>query len=96
MSRAGLIRLSADLPRVWFEQVASERAVVRYRRGQPVRSFERIPGRRAEALDCLVYALAARQVVHPDWEVRRFELAQLQPAPSRRAPVLQSSWMKRD
>jgi phage terminase large subunit GpA-like protein len=35
--------------------------MVRYWRGQPVRHFERISGRaRAEALDCLVYAFAAR------------------------------------
>lgn len=75
MSRGSSIRFSAELPRVWYEQVASERAVVRYRRGQPVRSFERIPGRRAEGLDCLVYALAARQMVNPNWEVRRAEVA---------------------
>jgi phage terminase large subunit GpA-like protein len=49
---------------VYFEQLASERRVVRYKRGQPIRRFERISGRaRAEALDCLVYAFAARAVV---------------------------------
>jgi phage terminase large subunit GpA-like protein len=95
LSRGGTVRLSADLPRVWHEQVASERAVIRYTRGQPVRSFERIPGRRAEALDCVVYAFAARQIINPDWERRRAELA-LQNAPVRtNSPVLQSSWMKR-
>lgn len=95
LSRGGSIRLSGDLPRVWHEQVASERAVVRYSRGQPVRSFERIPGRRAEALDCLVYALAARQIIRPDWDTRRQELA-TPDAPRRKAgPVLKSSWMKR-
>ena len=95
LSRGEAIRLSADLPPVWFEQVASERAVVRYRRGQPVRSFERIPGRRAEALDCLVYAMAARQIINPDWSARRAELAQDAPPPVRKAPVLASSWMQR-
>lgn len=95
LTRGGTIRLSADLPRVWHEQVASERAVLRYRRGQPVRSFERIPGRRAEALDCLVYALAARQLINPNWGERRDQLAQ-EAAPVRRAgPVLKSSWMGR-
>lgn len=95
LSRGGSVRLSGDLPRVWHEQVASERAVIRYTRGQPVRAFERIPGRRAEALDCVVYAFAARQIINPDWERRRAELA-LQNAPTRaKAPVLQSSWMKR-
>lgn len=95
LSRRGLIRLSAELPRVWHEQVASERSVLRYRRGQPVRSFERIPGRRAEALDCLVYATAARALFAPDWSRRRDELAQAIPASTRPSPVLQSNWMKR-
>lgn len=72
--RPGSIRFSADLPPVWFEQLASERLVVRYSRGQPQRRFERIPGRRAEALDCVVYALAARQVVHINFEEREAQL----------------------
>ncbi|WP_238367631.1 phage terminase large subunit family protein [Mesobacterium pallidum] len=95
LSRGASIRLSAELPRVWHEQVASERAVMRYRRGQPVRSFERIPGRRAEALDCVVYAFAARQILNPNWDQRRQELAQAAPLARPAAPVLQSSWMKR-
>ncbi|APZ52167.1 phage terminase large subunit family protein [Salipiger abyssi] len=95
LGRGASVRLSADLPRVWFEQLASERAVTRYQRGQPVRSFERIPGRRAEALDCTVYAFAARQIVNPDWEARRAALALRSPATTSKAPVLQSSWMRR-
>ncbi len=95
LSRGGSIRLSAELPRIWHEQVASEKAVLRYRRGQPVRSFERITGRRAEALDCLVYALAARQMIRPDWEKRRQELAAMDTPKSTVKPVLKSSWMKR-
>jgi len=95
LTRGATIRLSAELPRVWFEQLASERSVLRYRRGQPVRSFERIPGRRAEALDCTVYAWAARQVVHVDWASRRDELGRDAPVAARLAPVLQSSWMQR-
>lgn len=95
LARPGSIRLSDELPRVWHEQVASERAVLRYRRGQPVRSFERIPGRRAEALDCLVYALAARQIITADWDRRRADLACADPATARPGPVLKSSWMAR-
>ncbi|SIT83505.1 phage terminase large subunit family protein [Pontibaca methylaminivorans] len=93
LTRGESIRLSGDLPEVWFEQVASERAVVRYRRGQPVRSFERIPGRRAEGLDCLVYAHAARAIINPDWTARRAELALAAPPAARPAPILKSSWM---
>ena len=87
-------RFSRDLEPVWFEMLCSERMQVRYSRGQPVRRFERIPGRRAEALDAVVYALAARSVLNVDWEGRRAVLAQVAPAP-RRGPILESSWMKR-
>jgi phage terminase large subunit GpA-like protein len=95
LARPGAFRLSAELPPIWHEQVASERAVVRYRRGQPVRSFERIPGRRAEALDCLVYALAARQMVAPDWQARRAALAGGAPPEARLRVQTQSRWMQR-
>ncbi len=54
------IHFSSTLEAWYFAQLASERKVVRYARGQPIRTFERIKGRPAEALDCLVYAYAAR------------------------------------
>jgi phage terminase large subunit GpA-like protein len=61
LQRARGIRFPHTLEPVYYEQLASERRVVRYKRGQPIRRFERISGRaRAEALDCLVYAFAAR------------------------------------
>ncbi len=43
-------------------------------RGQPQRRFERVPGRRAEGLDCVVYAIAARQVVHVNFKEREAQL----------------------
>lgn len=96
VTRPDLVRFSASLAAVWYEQLASERSVVRYRRGQPTRSFERITGRRAEALDCLVYAVAARQVVHVDWEVRRADLTLAELPPAGAAPVVtRSRWMQR-
>ena len=79
LSIPGAMRFSSDLPPVWFEQLASERIVVRYSRGVPKRVFERLPGRRAEALDCVVYAWAVRQMVNPDWNQRRFDLSQAEP-----------------
>ena len=57
------IRFSVTLPLVWFEQLTSERRVTRRIAGRPVRRFERIGARAAEALDCTVYAFAVRQVV---------------------------------
>lgn len=57
------IRLSASLTAVWFEQLTSERRVVRRVAGRPVRRYERIGARAAEALDSTVYAWAARSAV---------------------------------
>jgi phage terminase large subunit GpA-like protein len=59
-----MIKFSHTLEPEYYDRLASKRRVVRYKRGQPVRRFERIIGRaRAEALDCLVYAFAARAAV---------------------------------
>lgn len=84
------IRFSGDLTPAWFEQLVSERLITTHSRGVPVRRFERIPGRRAEALDCIIYAMAARQVLtNIDWSERRAE-AGLQPqvvAQTRARPV---------
>jgi phage terminase large subunit GpA-like protein len=61
LQRGQMLHFSHSLEPVYFEQLTAERRVVRYRRGQPVRRFERITGHaRAEALDCAVYAFAAR------------------------------------
>ena len=78
-----------------YEQATSERAQVRYVRGQPSRRFIRIPGRRAEALDCTVYAVAVRSLINIVPEVRRAELAQAEPVKVAARPVLQSEWMLR-
>lgn len=96
LTRGSTIRFSDKLSAEWFEQLASERVMVRYRRGQPFRQFERIPGRRAEALDCVVYAFAARQLVNVNWASREEALrspAAPQPAPAR-PRVIQSAWME--
>jgi phage terminase large subunit GpA-like protein len=61
LARGAGIHFGATLPLVYFEQLASERRILKYKFGRPVRRFERIAGRAAEALDALVYAFAARQ-----------------------------------
>ena len=89
------IRLSVDLEPSYFEQLASEHRVLRYVRGQPVRRFERITGARAEALDCLVYAFAARRGVAITFDNREDELRGVpaaQPAPR----IARSNWMNRN
>lgn len=94
LARGASIRFSDTLEPVYFEQLASERKVVRYTRGQPVRRFERKPGARAEALDCLVYAFAARAGVHVSLDAREEEMRsdRMPPAPP---SVIRSAWLER-
>ena len=66
--------VSASLEPVYYEQLSSERRVVRYIKGQPVRRFERILGKLAEALDALVYAFAARSAALIQLDQRENEL----------------------
>lgn len=94
LQRGRAIRFSDALEPVFFEQLASERRVVRYRRGQPVRRFERIAGRRAEALDGTVYAFAARSACPVQLDARAAELAQSVP-PAGRPEVYRSAFMAR-
>jgi phage terminase large subunit GpA-like protein len=71
----GWMRFSKAFAREWFEQLLSEPPQIVYRRGRPEREFVRIPNRRAEVMDCFVYAAAARHFFRPDWERRAAELA---------------------
>ena len=87
------IRFGDALDETWFEQLTGERRVVRYSRGKPARAFERIPGRRVEALDCVVYAFAARQLVNLDMDRRKSEVARI--AGSKQRPtVIRSKWLE--
>ncbi len=94
LSSGRTIRFSESLEPIWFEQLASERRVVRYVRGQPLRRFERIPGRRAEALDCVVYGFAARHLVNADLDRREAELGSAA-APAAQPSVVRSRWLGR-
>lgn len=95
LKRSNMIRFSKDLPADWYEQLASERVVIKYNRGQPTRRFDRIPGRLAEALDCTVYAFAARQVVNVNWAIRRGQLESGASASVARSttPIAKSDWL---
>lgn len=81
LQRGRGIRFSNSLEPVYYEQLASERRVIRYSRGMPVRRFERTGRTRAEALDCLVYAFAARQSFTLNYDRREAELRGLPPKP---------------
>jgi phage terminase large subunit GpA-like protein len=92
LSRGSGFRFSADLSPDFFEQLTSERRVVRYFKGQPVRRFERIPGRRAECLDSTVYGLAARALVGVAMDRREAELESVT-GPPKPAAVVRSKWL---
>ena len=58
----------------FFEQLTSERRVIRHVNGKPKLKFERIGSRRAEGLDCTVYAIAVRRLLKLDYDRRYKEL----------------------
>ncbi|MEZ5398610.1 MAG: terminase gpA endonuclease subunit [Bryobacteraceae bacterium] len=55
----GTMHFPSTVGMSYFEQLCSEFVSTEYRRGRPVRSWVRRKGRRAEAWDAAVYALAA-------------------------------------
>jgi phage terminase large subunit GpA-like protein len=92
LARGRTIRFSDSLSASYYEELASERKVARYQRGQPVRQFERKPGMAAEALDCAVYATAARAIVVLDVDRRENALRQI--IPEATAPTeVRSPWV---
>jgi phage terminase large subunit GpA-like protein len=62
----GYVHLSRSLPAEVFEQLTSEKLVTRYVRGRQRLEWVKPAGRRNEALDCAVYALAAAHWLHMD------------------------------
>lgn len=88
------VRFSDTLGEAWFEQLGAERRVVRYERGRPVRRWMRKSGMDAEALDCTVYAMAARHALPANLSARREELA-MAPVAKRAPQVVRSAWMAR-
>lgn len=70
----GWMRFSALQDLEWFKQLLAEPPQIVYRRGRPEREFVRIPNRRAEVLDCFVYAAAASRFFRPDWARRAADL----------------------
>ena len=87
--RAG-IRFSKSLPMQWYDELLCEHRVIKYSRGAPYAIFQRYPGRNAEALDTVIYALAARCAVTVSPERRRTELAGITaPVPA----VVRCTWL---
>jgi phage terminase large subunit GpA-like protein len=83
LQRDQAIYFSNSLPPVWYEQLCAERKVTRYFRGRPVRRFEVISGRRNEALDATVMAIAARAAIRPNFSQLADRLSGKAPPPRR-------------
>lgn len=62
----GYVHISKHTAPEVFEQLTAERLVTRYVKGHPRLEWVKPPGRRNEALDCAVYALAAAHYLHID------------------------------
>jgi len=86
LQRARGIRFARSLEPVYYEQLASERRVIRYFRGQPVRRFERVGRARNESLDALVYSFAAREAIRSVVNLDRRE-SELRGQPIVRRPI---------
>ena len=99
LARGRSIRFSNTLGSDWYEQLTSERRVVRTVGGKPVARFERKRGMDAEALDCVVYALAAKAALSlSDAALAQREndlLARDRTAASPPPTVIRSKWMGR-
>lgn len=94
LTRGKSVRFSDGLEGRFYEELASERLIMRYIRGAPVRMWERIPGRRAESLDCVIYGLAVRNLVKTDLDRREEEVASAT-LPKQAPAVIKSSWLNR-
>jgi phage terminase large subunit GpA-like protein len=96
----GYVHLSKQMPGEVFEQLTAERLVTRYIKGRPKLEWVNPPGRRNEALDGAVYALAAAHYAGIDrwtedeWKRREDTLTpptdtpQPKPQQVQRAPLL--------
>ncbi len=94
LSRGQGIRFSSDLEPRFYQEITSERIVVRYTRGIPARLWERKPGYRAECLDGLVYALAVRGIINVNLDRRAEELSSVLPLKPK-SNIIRSNWMQR-
>ena len=79
---AGYVHTSDKLPGYVWEQITAERVVTKYIKGHPRREWVKPAGRRNEALDCAVYAMAAAWNIgvprHTDAHWQRYEARLLQ------------------
>lgn len=79
----------------WFRQLTSEKAVTRYTKGFPKRTWEKQSGARNEALDMRVYALACIEILRPNIAAIRARLGRDE-KPAQQQPLRRtvSGWMR--
>jgi phage terminase large subunit GpA-like protein len=94
----GYVHVSRHMPNEVFQQLTAERLATRYVRGRPKLEWLLPPGKRNEALDGAVYALAAAHYagidrwVEADWKRREEAFAPVKDVPAatqvQRSPLL--------
>jgi phage terminase large subunit GpA-like protein len=90
------IHFSNTLESRFYTELASERRILKYYKGQPSRMWQRKSGMRAECLDSTVYATAARSLVTINYDSRIAELKREPLAPMGMKPgaVFKSNWLQ--
>lgn len=81
----GYCHFPADRDAEYFKQLTAEKVVTKYNKGFPTRVWEKPSGRRNEALDCRVYALAALKILNPSLEALAKEQATVRLPPNKQA-----------
>ncbi len=71
----------------YLAELTAEHIITTKRKGRAVKHFEVLAGRRNEALDCAVYASAAREILRPNFEKLYERLFKAPPAAAKVAPV---------
>ncbi len=96
----GFCHWPRSYPADYFEQLTSERRVVRYKAGHPTHVWELIKGRRNEALDIRGLALALIALLRPNFKALAARFAPPPPdapppstSPAKQEPQ-KSSWVK--
>lgn len=94
LARGRSIRFASSLPPTYYEQLVSEKQVIRYRFGVPVRAWVRLSGRSAESLDATAYAFAARKLVNVALDRREAELSSRVALAPVMPTTIRSSWLE--
>jgi phage terminase large subunit GpA-like protein len=85
------IRFSDTLTDEWFDQLMAEEVIIRKSKGHAIREWVKVK-KRNEALDCLVYAWAAKDIRNPRLQKPRIETVDTPPVVTTRPPA-RKSWV---